>query len=51
VQTYLRQNLTNLDERNYKDGDKQSTRYFDFGSSEEGEKIADDKRMYDSKHM
>jgi gliding motility-associated lipoprotein GldJ len=47
-ETYLRQNFDKSDERNYKDGDKQSTRYFDFGSSEEGEKVADDKRMYDS---
>ena len=48
-ETYLRQNFDKSDERNYRDGDKQSTRYFDFGSSEDGDvKIADDKRMYDS---
>jgi hypothetical protein len=34
-ETYLRQNFDKSDERNYRDGDKQSTRYFDFGSSEE----------------
>jgi len=47
-ETYLRQNFDKSDERNYRDGDKQSTRYFDFGNSEEGEKLPDDKRMYDS---
>ncbi len=47
-ETYLRQNFDKSDERNYRDGDKQSTRYFDFGSSEEGEKLTDEKRMYDS---
>jgi gliding motility-associated lipoprotein GldJ len=34
-ETYLRQNFDKSDEKNYRDGDKQSTRYFDFGSSEE----------------
>lgn len=47
-ETYLRQNFDKSDNRNYRDGDKQSTRYFDFGSSEEGEKEDDAKRMYDS---
>jgi gliding motility-associated lipoprotein GldJ len=48
-ETYLRQNFDKSDERNYRDGDKQSTRYFDFGSSEEGDgKLKDDQRMYDS---
>ncbi|HEX9980889.1 MAG TPA: gliding motility lipoprotein GldJ [Flavobacterium sp.] len=47
-ETYLRQNFDRSDNRNFRDGDKQSTRYFDFGSSEEGEKIDDKKRMYDS---
>ena len=47
-ETYLRVNFDKSDNKNYRDGDKQSTRYFNFGSSEEGEKIADDKRMYDS---
>jgi hypothetical protein len=28
----LRQNFDKSDERNYKDGDKQSTRYFEIGS-------------------
>jgi gliding motility-associated lipoprotein GldJ len=47
-ETYLRVNFDKSDERNYRDGDKQSTRYFDFGNSEEGSKLADNKRMYDA---
>ncbi|WP_395043329.1 gliding motility lipoprotein GldJ [Flavobacterium sp.] len=50
-ETYLRQNFDKSDERNYRDGDKQSTRYFDFGSSdteENNSKLTDEKRMYDS---
>ncbi len=48
-ETYLRQNFDKSDNRNYRDGDKQSTRYFDFGSSEEGDgKLKDNQRMYDS---
>jgi len=47
-ETYLRQNFSTSDNIGYRDGDKQSTRYFDFGSSEEGEKISEKKRMYDS---
>jgi gliding motility-associated lipoprotein GldJ len=50
-ETYLRQNFDKSDNRNYRDGDKQSTRYFKFGSAEEGDekgKMKDDQRMYDS---
>lgn len=50
-ETYLRQNFDKSDNRNYRDGDKQSTRYFKFGSSEEGDekgKLKDTQRMYDS---
>lgn len=49
-ETYLRQNFDKSDHKNYRDGDKQSTRYFDFGSSdsEEGNKLKDEQRMYDS---
>jgi gliding motility-associated lipoprotein GldJ len=48
-ETYLRQNFDKSDERNYRDGDKQSTRYFDFGSSEEEDAKSKDKhKMYDS---
>jgi gliding motility-associated lipoprotein GldJ len=50
--TYLRQNYNRSDNRNYKDGDKQSTRYFDYGASDEETNSKDDKRMYDSpKHL
>ena len=50
-ETYLRQNFDKSDNKNYRDGDKQSTRYFKFGSSEEGDekgKLKDEQRMYDS---
>jgi gliding motility-associated lipoprotein GldJ len=50
-ETYLRQNFDKSDNRNYRDGDKQSSRYFKFGSSEEGDengKANDNQRMYDS---
>ena len=48
-ETYLRQNFDKSDNRNYRDGDKQSTRYFDFGASEEGtDKVDPAKKMYDS---
>jgi gliding motility-associated lipoprotein GldJ len=48
-ETYLRQNFDKSDEKNYRDGDKQSTRYFDFGSSEEEDaKTKDKHKMYDS---
>ena len=50
-ETYLRQNFDKSDNRNYRDGDKQSTRYFKFGASEDGDekgKLRDDQRMYDS---
>ncbi len=49
-ETYLRQNFSQSDNRNYRDGDKQSTRYFDFGTSEEIEdaKSNEQHKMYDS---
>jgi gliding motility-associated lipoprotein GldJ len=48
-ETYLRQNFDKSNEKNYRDGDKQSTRYFKFGDdSEEGSKLKDEQRMYDS---
>ena len=31
-ETYLRTKFSTSDNRNYRDGDKQSTRYFDFGN-------------------
>ena len=46
-ETYLRTNFDKSDHKNYRDGDRQSTRYFDFGSSEEEAKDNDpNKRMY-----
>jgi len=42
-ETYLRQNFDKSDNRNYRDGDKQSTRYYNFGGENETEK-----KMYDS---
>jgi len=50
-ETYLRQNFSKSDNRNYRDGDKQSTRYFKFGDSEDGDEkgnTPDSQRMYDS---
>ena len=47
-ETYLRQNFDKSNEKNYRDGDKQSSRYFDFGNAEEGAKLKDNQRMYDS---
>ncbi len=51
-ETYLRQNFSQSDNRNYRDGDKQSTRYFDFGSEDEGAtdaaSAASTNKMYNS---
>ena len=47
-ETYLRQNFSKSDNKNYRDGDKQSTRYFDFGGSEDADLDKESKRMYDS---
>jgi gliding motility-associated lipoprotein GldJ len=44
--TYLRQNYTRADNRNFRDGDRQSTRYFDLGSEGSAEKEGE--RMYNS---
>ena len=49
--TYLRQNYNKGDNRNVRDGDRQSTRYYNFGGTEE-ESTDDAERMYDSpKHV
>jgi gliding motility-associated lipoprotein GldJ len=48
-ETYLRQNFSTSDNINYRDGDKQSTKYYDFGGS--GEETAAEKAkqaMYNS---
>ena len=48
-ETYLRTQFSTSDNRNYRDGDRSSTRYFNFGSSEEESEGKDDKfRMYES---
>ena len=50
-ETYLRQNFDRSDNKSYRDGDKQSSRYFKFGASEEGDekgKLKENQRMYDS---
>ena len=48
-ETYLRTQFSTSDNRNYRDGDRQSTRYFDFGNTEEESQAEKNKyRMYDS---
>ncbi len=47
-ETYLRQNFSKSDNKDYRDGDKQSTRYFDFGGAEDADLEKEGKRMYDS---
>lgn len=48
-ETYLRQNFNKSNNINYRDGDKQSSKYYNFGSSEsDTAKEKDDKNMYNS---
>lgn len=48
-ETYLRQNFDKSDNTNYRDGDKQSSRYYNFGGSEsDTEKGKEEKVMYNS---
>lgn len=48
-ETYLRQNFDKSDNINYRDGDKQSSRYYNFGGSEsDTEKGKEEKTMYNS---
>ncbi|MFD2907363.1 gliding motility lipoprotein GldJ [Flavobacterium ardleyense] len=49
-ETYLRTQFSTSDNRNYRDGDRQSTRFFKFGGSDEEENEGDDEkfRMYES---
>ena len=48
-ETYLRQNFDKSDNVNYRDGDKQSTRYYNFGDAEsDDEKTKAEKTMYNS---
>ena len=48
-ETYLRQNFDKSNNINYRDGDKESSRYYDFGSSEsETAKQKEEREMYNS---
>ncbi|WP_438965924.1 gliding motility lipoprotein GldJ [Flavobacterium sp.] len=48
-ETYLRTQFSTSDNRNYRDGDRQSSRYFNFGNTDEETAAESDKnRMYDS---
>ncbi|MEO8517030.1 MAG: gliding motility lipoprotein GldJ [Flavobacterium sp.] len=48
-ETYLRQNFTKSDNINYRDGDKQSSKYFNFTDSEDADpKKLESERMYNS---
>ncbi|TRX20673.1 gliding motility lipoprotein GldJ [Flavobacterium franklandianum] len=47
-ETYLRQNFDKSDNTNYRDGDKQSSRYFNFADSETDSKKGADMGMYNS---
>lgn len=47
-ETYLRQNFDKSDNINYRDGDKQSSRYYNFGASETDNKKEAEVVMYNS---
>lgn len=48
-ETYLRTNFDKANNKNYRDGDKESTKYFNFADSENGtKKEKDDREMYNS---
>jgi gliding motility-associated lipoprotein GldJ len=49
-ETFLRTNFSKSDNINYRDGDKESTRYFKFGNADEANKskIENGKEMYDA---
>jgi gliding motility-associated lipoprotein GldJ len=47
-ETYLRTQFSTSDNKNYRDGDRQSTRFYKFNVSEEGGAAGDQKRMYES---
>jgi gliding motility-associated lipoprotein GldJ len=47
-ETFLRTQFSTSDNKNYRDGDRASTRRFDFGSSDESEDKKDEFRMYES---
>lgn len=47
-ETYLRTNFSTSDNRNYRDGDKRSTRYFESFNEEEGEETEGSSKMYNA---
>jgi gliding motility-associated lipoprotein GldJ len=47
-ETYLRQNFSQSDNIGFRDGDKQSSRFYQMASDEDGGSLRDKKRMYDS---
>jgi gliding motility-associated lipoprotein GldJ len=47
-ETFLRTQFSTSDNKNYRDGDRASTRRFDFGSSEDGDDKKDEFKMYES---
>ena len=47
-ETYLRTQFSTSDNINYRDGDRQSTRFYKFNDSEEGGTAGDQKRMYEA---
>lgn len=47
-ETYLRQNFSTSNNIDYRDGDKSSTRFFDFGGADSDAPMSEKKRMYDS---
>jgi gliding motility-associated lipoprotein GldJ len=49
-ETYLRTQFSTSDNKNYRDGDRQSTRFYKFGGSEEdgGDDANEKKRMYEA---
>lgn len=47
-ETYLRVNFDKSDNRNYRDGDRQSTRYFKFESENDDQKGSGSSKMYNS---
>ena len=48
-ETYLRTNFSTADNRDYRDGDKRSTRYYQsFGGEDDGDQVEENKRMYNS---
>ena len=47
-ETFLRTQFSTSDNINYRDGDRQSTRFYKFNDSEEGGDAGDQKRMYEA---